>query len=88
MALDQTSQGREHGHRTAADDPGGPLALFEPASQQVGHESVMAGRAVVGGDLDVDPRPAEIVDSGKKRRGPDAVEQGRRAGDDSCRFVG
>jgi len=60
FALGQTGQDREHGQRAAADDPDRALPLREAQGQQISHESVISRRAVVGGNLYLDPRRSEI----------------------------
>ncbi len=76
--LDQARQGGEHGGRPATNDPRRTLALFQPAGQQLGHKPAVPGRTVVGRDLDVDSRLAEVIQPRQQRGGSHAVKQGRR----------
>ena len=76
MGCDELCQGGEHGGRPAADDLRGPFASLQTACQQLGDEAVVAGRAVVGCQLDLDASPAEVVDACQERGGAHSVEQG------------
>ena len=76
MGRDELREGGQHGGRPAADDLGGPITSRQTACQQLGDKAVMAGRAVVGCQLDVDAGPTEVVDACQERGGPHAVEQG------------
>ena len=74
FALGQTGQDREHGQRTAADDPGRAFSPSEAPGQQIGHESMMPRRAVVGGNLHLDSGSLEINNASQESLGPHAVE--------------